>query len=273
MNTNISVLMSLYKKENPKFLRESLNSILSQTLLPQEIVIILDGPITVDLQNVLNDFMLKKPDLFRVLPQKSNKGLGISLAIGVNACKNELIARMDTDDIMVTSRFKMQVQQFIDDSNLSICGGNITEFTGSIDNVLGHRNVPETNEEIRYYSRKRNPFNHMSVMFKKSRVIDAGNYLPMNGFEDYYLWARMLKSGNKSYNIPKNLVFARTGTNMYRRRGGWKYLKDGVRGRYYICRAGLSTPVDFILVEGVHIVVSLLPNKLRQWFYETKLRN
>lgn len=270
MAQSISVLMSLYKKEEPANLKASLDSILAQTLQPQEIVVILDGPITRDLQAVLDEVQARS-SLLNVLPQATNQGLGVALAIGVQACANELIARMDTDDIAEPTRLQKQAAAFQKDPQLSICSSNIVEFAGSVTNITGHRRVPEHNAEIRQFSKQRNPFNHMAVMFKRSAVLAAGNYHPLTGFEDYYLWVRMLKQGDVAYNIQEDLVHARTGADMYARRGGAQYLLPGLRGRYRIYRAGLGNLLDFLKVALIHIVISLLPNKLRGMIYAKKL--
>lgn len=273
MNSKISVLMSLYIKEKPSFFTQSLASVFSQSLLPDEVLIVVDGPITDDLQSIIDKYIDLYPEIMKVLPQRENKGLGISLAIGVKACRNNLIARMDTDDIMVPNRLELQLQEFIKNKDLVICGSNIAEFSESINNILSFRNVPETDQDIREFSKRRSPFNHMTVMYKRSKVLSVGNYLAMQGFEDYYLWARMLKSGYQGYNIQKNLVFARTGQNMYSRRGGLKYLKNMIIARYNIYKYGLGNFVDFISVVLIQTIVSMLPNKLRKFVYEKKLRN
>lgn len=266
MSEPISVLMSLYKKEDPKALSSCLDSILNQTLLPNEILVVIDGPITNQLQQVLDQYG-EKTRLLRLLPQAQNQGLGLSLALGVRACAFELIARMDTDDIMNPDRLKIQAETFERTPTLGICGSNITEFDGSLSNVVGHRNVPQSPKEIYNFAKRRNPFNHMSVMYRRSEVLAAGNYMPLQGFEDYYLWVRMLKNGTKGFNIQQSLVYARTGAEMYARRGGWSYLVTGIKGRYQIYRVGIAKFSDFVFVMGVHIVVSLMPNRLRGWFY------
>lgn len=267
---SVSVLMSLYDKERPEYLRACLESILQQTMQPAEIVIVLDGPISSPLQQILSEFTEKTP-LMRCLPQKENKGLGISLAIGVEACRYQLIARMDTDDIMQPTRLEEQVQAFAERPNLQICGSNIAEFVTAPSAVQGHRVVPESNAAIRQFARRRNPFNHMTVMFKRDAVLEAGNYQPLKSFEDYFLWARMLMNGAAGYNIQKDLVFARIGKDMYARRGGIKYLMPGLRGRYAVYQTGLSNLGDLIIVCSIHIIVSIMPNRLRGWLYTKKL--
>lgn len=219
-SVDVSILMSVYIKERPEYLRASLQSAIKQTVRVKEIVLVLDGPITDQLQSVINECQKEYSDLIKLVPLKENVGLGKALAIGVEKCKYDLVARMDTDDIMIPTRIEKQIAEFSSDPDLTIVGSNIDEFYDSPESIVGRRVVPETNEEICNFSKKRNPFNHMTVMFKKAAVLDVGNYQPMMGFEDYYLWVRLLKAGYKGKNIQESLVFARTGKDMYARRGG-----------------------------------------------------
>ncbi|MDT2737240.1 glycosyltransferase [Enterococcus pseudoavium] len=272
-NVDISLLMSVYVKEKPEYFKEALKSVVTQTLPVKEIVLVLDGPITSDLQKVIDDCQTNNPELINLVPLKENVGLGKALAIGVEACKYELIARMDTDDIMLPERIEKQYAEFVNDPELTIVGSNIDEFYDSPQKIVGIRIVPESNEEIRKFSKKRNPFNHMTVMFKKLVILNVGNYQPMMGFEDYYLWVRLLKAGYKGKNVQESLVYARTGEDMYARRGGKKYFVDGLKGRTAIYRAGLGSFTDYFVSCSAHIVISLLPNGLRGKFYEKKLRN
>lgn len=267
----LTVLLSLYKKESPDYLRASLKSIAAQTLQPQEVVMILDGPITDALEEALAESRSWLPQL-HVYPQPTNQGLGPALAIGVKVAQHDLIARMDTDDIMRQDRLMLQYQQFVSNPQLAICGSNISEFVDEPSHVVGRRTVPESNEAIREFSKRRNPFNHMTVMFRRTAVLSAGNYRSVKSFEDYELWARMLKQGAEAYNIQDDLVFARTGGDMISRRGGWQYLKAGLVGRYRVYREGLGGLGDFVFVSGVHVVISLMPPKVREWFYQKKLR-
>lgn len=267
----ITVLMSLYKKESPDHLRTALKSIAKQTLQPEEVIMILDGPITAPLQQVLSASQAWLPQL-HIYPQATNQGLGPALAIGVKLARCELIARMDTDDIMEADRLALEYREFELRAGLDICGSTISEFVEDPANIVGRRIVPETNDEIREFSKRRNPFNHMTVMFKKDAVLKAGNYHSVKSFEDYELWARMLKQGSEAYNIQKDLVLARTGADMISRRGGWKYLIEGLGGRYRVYREGLGNFGDFVFVSGVHIVISVMPGKMREWFYHKKLR-
>lgn len=268
----ISVLMSVYQKEKPEYFAAAIKSILNQSLLPQEIVLVLDGPITNELHTIIEENLDNRKVSIKVVPLKTNQGLGIALAKGVIACQNELIARMDTDDIMRRDRLEKQYQCFSKNENLAIVGSNIDEFTGDPSNVIGKRVVPATNEDIRQFSKRRNPFNHMTVMFKKSDVVAVGNYQPLNGFEDYYLWVRLLKAGYQGMNINESLVYARGGNEMYARRGGMKYFISGLNARKVIYHKGLGNFNDYFVSISAHIVTSILPNRLRGFVYKKLLR-
>ena len=266
-----SVLMSIYKKENPLYFKECIGSLLTQTLPPDQIVLVEDGPLTDELYEAVEEFQNLCPVL-KVVPFAENRGLGRALADGLLACDYPLVARMDTDDIAVPDRFERQVKAFAEDPELDICGGHVLEFTGSTDNILRRKRVPVTHEEIVRYAGKRNPFNHPSVMYKKQAVLDAGNYRHVQWFEDYDLWARMIAKGAKTRNIDDFILYFRAGEDMYRRRGGWAYMKSAVKARWQIYRLGVSTLPDFLYATCAQIAVSLMPNSMRGRFYQKVLR-
>ena len=271
-NKNISMLLSLYDKEKPEYLQEALTSIFAQTLLPDEIVLVYDGPINKNLEIVVETFEKRYSDKFKLVKLEQNQGLGVALAKGLEHTSNRLVARMDTDDIMVENRLEKQLAIFEQHPEISIVGSNIDEFVDNKEHIIGKRIVPEYNHEICQFSKKRNPFNHMTVMFDKNAILSVGNYQPLIGFEDYYLWVRLLKAGFQGYNVQEPLVYARAGADMYARRGGIKYLMPGLKGRYHIWKAGLGTAKDFLFVSCAHSLVCLLPNNLRGKIYQSQLR-
>ena len=219
-----SVLMSSYHKDNPCELAEALKSIWDdQSFKPSEIVIVKDGPLTTELDNVIADFAQRAP--VKIVPLEKNQGLGIALAEGVKQCSCDYIARMDGDDISLSYRFEKQVAFMKAHPDVAICGGMIQEFQEHLSNITGKRILPERYEEIMRFVKSRNPFNHMTVFFKKSSIIAAGNYQHITGYEDYWLWARVLASGGIGYNLPDILVTVRAGENMLMRRRGWKLFK------------------------------------------------
>lgn len=266
-----SVLMSVYIKEKPEYLRKSLDSMLAQTVLPAQIVLVEDGSLSEELYKVIEEYK-EKTDIIKSVPLKENVGLGKALSIGLKACDYPLVARMDTDDIAFPDRFEKQLKEFSDDPDLDICGCHALEFDGEISNITSKKNVPLSHKEIYEYAKKRNPFNHPTVMYKKEAVINAGDYQHTMGFEDYYLWARMLAGGAKAKNIDSYLLYFRTGGDMFKRRGGYKYLKSALAVKKKIYKLGLSSYSDYLISSAVHIAVSLMPNGLRSFVYRKFLR-
>ena len=267
-----SVLMSLYIKEKPEYFNECMNSILNQTVLPNEIVIVFDGPITDEVRTVAEKFKSVNPSLYKIVENKENKGLGLALADGIKACDNDIIARMDTDDIARKDRFEKQLKMFVENPDLDICGSHIIEFEGSVENELSKRKVPITHSEIAKYQRQRSAFNHMTVMYKKNMVLKAGNYEHCPLMEDDMLWVRMLISGAKCANIDDYLVYARTGNAMIERRGGWNYFKKYKAGRKKIFETGYINKWDYYKTLIVQFIVAMLPSRCRLFIFTKLLR-
>ncbi len=272
MKAPISVLMSVYVKEKPEYLRECFESLLAQTIQAEEWVVVEDGPLTEELYHVLNEYERKYPSLIKRVPLAQNQGLGLALKEGITNCSNELIARMDTDDICVPERFEKQLKAFEEDETLDICGSYIIEFENDITNVLSKRKVPLTNEEIIMYQKRRSAYNHMTVMYKKSAVLKAGNYEHAPLMEDDMLWTRMILSGAKGKNIDEYLVFARTGLAMIERRGGYAYFKKYKASRKKVYQLGLASYGDYMYTLFVQFVVALMPRKIRKWVFIKLLR-
>ena len=222
-----SVLMSVYINEKAEFLKQAMNSIWEQTVPTDDFVLVCDGPINEELNAVIDEMLAKHPDTLHVVKLEKNSGLGVALNEGISYCKNELVARMDSDDIAFKNRCERQLEVFQNHSEVSLCSGSVIEFLDTPDNVVGKRELPVTHEEIVSFSRKRNPCNHPSVMFKKSEVEAAGGYIEKyHLFEDYYLWVRMLMNGSKAHNIKEPILYMRTSADLYMRRGGKAYAKD-----------------------------------------------
>lgn len=268
---SFSVLMSLYIKESPKYLRESLESVCSSTILPNEIVLVLDGPISSELQSVLNEYVSSYPDLFKIIPLETNQGLGLALREGVICCKNELIARMDTDDICRRDRFEKQLLAFEENPNIDICGSHILEFEENINNVVAKRVVPLTNDKIKKYQKRRDGFNHVSVMFRKSSVLKAGNYQSCLLMEDTLLWANMFNCGASGMNIDDYLVYVRIGEEMFERRGGFSYYKKYKAGRKMVYKTHFISWWDYTWTLFIQFIVAMMPNKLRGFIFKKML--
>lgn len=274
MKNMFSVLMSAYRNDKASDFKDSVESIsVKQTLTPNEVLIVIDGPIPDDLSKTIRNLEIENPYIkTHWLPE--NKGLGNAMNIGINLCTNELIARMDADDIAMPDRFEKQVAYMMEHPEIAVLGGQISEFIGSEDNIVGYRNVPLTPNECRKYYQDRDPLNHMTVMLRKSAVLDAGNYLPWHLDEDTYLWGRILKKGYEIANLPDVLVNVRVGDAMYARRGGWKYFKSDTGILKWKLDNGLTSKSRFLYNYLVRFTVQvLMPNNVRAWFFKKMLRN
>ena len=262
-----SVSMCVYGGDNPMWFRVAVDSILNQTCVPDEVVLVVDGPVPEVLDAAIAT--CEQNSVFNVIRLPENVGHGEARRTGLAACKNELVAIMDADDISTPTRFEKQLAVFAADEGLSIVGGNITEFIGEPENVVGVREVPCEDAAIKLYMKKRCPMNLVTVMFKKSMVEQVGGFIDWYCEEDYYLWLRMALSDMIFANLPDTLVNVRVGADMYRRRGGIKYFKSEARLQKYMRKNGVigfGTYVSNVLKRL--IVQVLLPNRLRGWVFK-----
>lgn len=224
-NRDFSVLMSVYLKENSQYLKDSIDSIFNNTVVPSELIIIEDGVLTDDLYLILDKYENIFPSITRV-PLKKNVGLGKALNIGLSHCSNEWVFRMDTDDICLTDRFEKQVKFLKENPEVDILSGQVIEFDTTIDNITGNKRVPLAHKDIIQFSKTRNPFNHMAVAYKKSVIESVEGYKHHAYMEDYNLWLRVLAAGYIGANLEDNLVLVRAGEEMIKRRSGKVYLKS-----------------------------------------------
>lgn len=269
----ISVLFSVYKNEKPLFLKQAVESMVYQTRIPDEIVIVEDGPLTDELYSALDDLQDRFPDLIQRYPLAENQGLGLALKFGVEKCRFSLIARMDTDDISVENRLELQEKAFMEDSGLDIIGGHISEFMTNPDVSTSYRHVPLEHEEIVKFQRMRSAFNHVTVMFKKEAVLKAGNYEHGLYMEDDLLWLNMLQVGCKTRNLDRVLCQVRVGEGMFERRGGISYLRFYVKSRKLMYERRQIRLFDLYWSILVQFIVALLPNNLRKRIFISLLRN
>lgn len=266
-----SVLMSIYIKENPAFLIQSLDSMLNQTVFPSEIVMVKDGLLTRELELVLEEYDSKFPGLFNFVSYDINHGLGYALHEGVLACSNEIVARMDTDDVARPDRMEKQLVAI--ESGLDMVGSDVIEFVTSPDNPVAITDLPKGIDAIRSYSRRRNPFRHPPMTFRKSKVLEAGNYSSeFLYFEDWDLFNRMLACGYQADNLSEPLVAMRVSDDFYSRRGGSQYLKYAKAFKRAQLERGYFTKRDYICSYLPHAIVCLMPNSIRALIYRVILR-
>lgn len=272
-NPAFSVLLSIYYKEKPAYAAACFDSLLAQTVPADEWVIVEDGPLTPELYALLDAYQEQHPGLIKRVPLPENRGLGMALREGVTHCTHELIARMDTDDICREDRFEKQLALFASRPELDICGSHIKEFDRTPQEILSVRRVPTEESEILRYQKRRDSFNHVTVMFKKSAVLRAGNYQHALLMEDSLLWVNMMRTGARCGNVDDDLVYVRTGRDMFDRRGGWAYFKKYRSGRRKIYETGYISWFDYVYTMCVQLVVALLPPAWRRALFVKMLRS
>ena len=273
MEKSFSVNICVYHKDDPDYFEKAIISITQeQTIKPNEVVIIVDGPIYGELKEKVLQYERQK-DLFKVVWLPKNLGHAGARQAGLENSSYDLIAIMDADDISRPDRFKEQLDFIQSNQEVDIIGGQIEEFIGHTNNIVGRRIVPNTNSEIYKYLKKRCPFNQMTVMFKKNEILKVGGYIDWYCNEDYYLWIRMALANCKFANLPNTLVSVRVGKDMYSRRGGWEYFKSESKLQKYLYdHKLLSLPRYFFNITIRFIVQVLLPNKIRGFIFQKLFR-
>jgi glycosyltransferase involved in cell wall biosynthesis len=270
MPINLSALISVYDKESPAHLRECLDSLAAQTRPADEVVIVEDGPLGAQLKETIAEYMRILPIVS--LPLPNHVGLGAALRAGVEACRGEYVARMDSDDVCVAERFQTQMNFIESISQVDVVGGAIAEFENDFTAPRSIRLLPAAGTALRQFAKSRSPMNHMTVIFRKASVLAAGNYEPCEGFEDYHLWARMLTLGFHLHNMNDILVLVRCGNGMQNRRGGLRYLKQDVRLQLFLHEVGLLARSECIRNIVVRASLRLAPVAVRSLCYRLFLR-
>lgn len=268
-----SVLMSVYHKETAENLRKAIDSMLSQSVAPKDFVLVCDGALTEELDAVIEEYFCAYPEIFQILRLPQNRGLGFALSEGMKLCRFEMVARMDSDDVAVRTRMEMQLSVLRADTSLAAVGGQIAEFRGDINNVIGYRIVPLASEAVRKRLPKRCPMNHVTVTLRKALVQAAGGYQHFPSFEDYHLWCRMLAKGCRMQNIQEVCCYVRMEDSAYLRRGGWDYFCRTLAMERYMKKLGFVSDLRFFINVLTRFGGTvLLPNRAREYFYLRLLR-
>ena len=261
-----SLVMCVYEKENPLCLSECVKSIVSQTVIPDEWIIVKDGPLTPELDAVIGSIDFPNEFLVINLPQSVTQGP--ARAEGVIAAKYDWVAIMDSDDICIPHRFERQIEYISEHRDISMVGGQIAEFDNDPEIIIATRQVPLSHEEIIKFAKKRNPINSMTVMFNRKAAVDAGNYRYFQWFEDYDLWIRMMSKGAVCANLPDVLVKARVGSGMYARRRGISYARSEWKMQREMKSIGFINSFEFIRNAALRIPLRLLPEKAVTGIYK-----
>lgn len=268
-----SVLIATYAGDDPDDLVRAVQSVIDQTVQPDEILVVADGPLTPELDAVLDDLADEHPHRFRRTSLSSNQGLGAALNYGVEACAHEWVARMDSDDVAVEDRFERQIEYIRANPEVDVVGGYIGEFPEDPSKIETIREVPSTPAKVHSAARFRCPINHPTVMFRRSAVLQVGNYRPLRSMQDYDLWMRMNAAGHTLANVPAMLVKCQAGSELFERRGGLQYARIEARLQYEFLRLGVISVPVFILNLCVRIPLRLVPKRIRGVVYRTFLRD
>lgn len=267
-----SVLMTVYKNDNSNYFKQSLKSMIEQTLQPDEIVIVKDGIVGREIQSVIDKLSKENKSLIVEVQLPKNVGLGLALNEGIKVCRNELIARMDSDDISLPTRCEKQVELFKKNPELDIVGCPVIEFVDDHSNEVGKRNVPLDNESIYKFCKKRDPFNHPTVMYRKSKVESVGCYSDLRKNQDTDLWIKMLSKGCVCANLPEYLLKFRFDENTYKKRKNWLNTKLLIDIRWKAFKTGFCSFFDFLQVAGIQLIIYFMPIQFSRFIYKNILR-
>lgn len=269
---NYSILMSVYCKAKPQDLDEAIESMMQQTLVTNDFVIVCDGPLTGELDQILESWEKKHPGVFQIVRLPENVGIGAAANIGLQYCKNELIAKMDADDLSVPDRCEKQVALFAQNNELAVVGGFIAEFEKDTQKPFAIRKVPAQNEEIRKFARRRQPFNNVTVMYKKSAVLGVGSYRNLNRCEDFDLYVRMLHAGYQARNIEDILVNVRVDNEGTSRRASFDALRGVMHSRGHAVKIGFASVWDYLVCVMGELLIVICPDAVRRFIYNKFLR-
>jgi glycosyltransferase involved in cell wall biosynthesis len=264
-----SVIMPVYRGDAPAHVVEALDSIYTQSLKADEVVVIQDGPVPAELKAVLDRYRVEHTEV-KLVVLEENQGLSGALNAGIKAASNEWLARMDADDICLPSRFEKQLTYLAAHPELALLGSWITEYDEHMEQEIGLRTLPAEHSQILAYARWRCPFNHMTVVYRKSALEALGMYKSYGAVgDDYELWARFLMNGYTTANIQESLVKARTGTDFFsNRRRGLRYFKNELREINDLYKLGLLNAGHYLVHFVVKALVRLAPTPLVKWFYK-----
>ncbi len=270
---NYTVIMSVYNKVIPEYLKESINSIINQSYKTNEFIIIKDGFLTAEQNKIIDETFLNNKEIVKIVNFDDNKGAGIAYNKGIELCTNKWASIMDSDDFADPTKFEKQMKYLSNHEDVDVIGSNAVEFMNIISNVVSTRIMPETNEEIISFGHGRCPIIQPTAIFKVEAVRNAGSYQHSPLTEDYDLYIRMIMNGCKFYTYQEMLYYIRTSKDFYKRRGGIKYLKPILGFKYKYYKKGFFTTKQFIKTFMSSLIVSLMPNKIRAIIYKKYLRN
>jgi len=265
MHEPFTLLLSVYDGDRPDFLERAFRSAVDdQTLRPDQVVIVRDGPVREELAACLGRLQAGSPVPVTLVPLERNRGLGPALDSGLAASKHDVIARMDADDVAMPHRFEVEIPLI---AEAEIVGAGLLEFVGDIDHIVGQRVPPTDPEQINRYARMHDPFNHPTVIYRRTAVLAAGGYGDLPLMEDYALFARMLQNGARAVNVAEPLVYYRVGETSFKRRGGTDLLRSELRLQREFRRQGFTSSPEYVRNVVVRGGYRMIPWRFRRAVY------
>lgn len=271
VNMSYSVVMAVYAKDRSEWLDLAFESVVNQTVISNDIIIVVDGPVGDNLDTKLKNY--DTHDFVNIIRLDRNQGLGNALNVGMKHAKNELIGRMDADDICAPNRFELQLAEFNKNLSLDILGGQVAEFVNNPDEIISYRKVPTNSKEIRQFSRRRSPFNHPTVMYKKTVIEKLGGYdVSAIRIEDYDLWLRAIHSGAQVANLDQILLQYRQNEDTTKRRKTFNSLRNHVRARARFYSNGYISKSDLAYGIITQTTLFALPTQLVDKVFKRMVR-
>jgi len=270
---NFSVVMSVYKEDSLSFLMQAIESVVKQTVKPNEFVIVVDGFIDEEKKIFING--LKDKDIqFKIIQIQENKGLANALNVGIRASNFDIIARMDADDMCFFDRFEKQLL-FLKENNLDVLGGQMLEFEEEIKKIVSKRTVPTDQKHIVKRMKYLNPFSHPTMMFKKEVFNSLGGYNTKTFPEDYDFFVRAYLKGFKLANLSDPILYFRLGSkksSMFKRRRGVNIAKKELALYWNFYKIGFYNFFEFLLYSFIKVPIRFLPTNFFKIVYNTITR-
>jgi len=267
VSEQFSLLLPVWAGDRPDHLTEAFRSTVDQqTRRPDQVVIVRDGPVSAELGARLAELVASSPVPVELVELARNVGLGPALDAGLAACRHDVVARMDADDISLSHRFAVQMP--IIESGFDLVGSGLLEFGTHPDDVVGTRTPPTDPDEIRVRARFADPFNHPTVVYRRDLVRAVGGYTDFALMEDYLLWAKMIVAGARVANVAEPLVRYRVGAGAYSRRGGLRQLRAELAVQRRFRRLGFTTRPQFLRNVVLRGGYRLVPERLRRLVYK-----
>jgi glycosyltransferase involved in cell wall biosynthesis len=265
MREPFTLLLPVYAGDRPDYLRRAYRSAVDdQTVRPDQVVIVRDGPVGDELAECLDEIQASSPVPVTLVALADNGGLGPALDRGLAASSFDIIARMDADDVAMPHRFEVQLPLM---SEADIVGSGLLEFAADTDDIVGQRVPPIGAGHIKRYARMHDPFNHPTVVYRRQAVLAAGGYGNLPLMEDYALFARMLHHGARAVNVAEPLVFYRVGSKAFKRRGGARLLRSELRLQGEFRREGFISRGEYLRNVVIRGGYRLVPWWLRRAVY------